>query len=1302
MSATGEGATDSEAAADDERVFAFKSNLVVAASAGTGKTHRLTTLYVLLVLGLTSRGRRDAHEAAPPLLPDRILATTFSRAAAAEIGQRVERALRALADAGLDDGPVADVIRRRHERLGLAVDEGELGRRARRALDRWHGARIDTLHGAAGALVRAHAVELGVAPGARILEEDEADALCEVAVRDALAAALEGDAPGATGARTLVSACGSVANARREVARLLERLDEEGLDVDALALPDHLAEARALGLSLVRVARACAAGGSATLRDPAARLAVELGGWARCLAGDLAPFPASAVGPLGDLLAVRRPTRTKCTEADLAFVELLEALPGESKSDKARRAAALLGDAPALAPRERALVAVLNEARRRLMAARRRAGGLSFGDLLRLARDGLRDRPAMAREARAATDVLLVDEFQDTSRVQRDLVYLLRERDDAAASRRPGALPRATDLEPSGLLVVGDRKQSIYAFRGADVAVFSEICADLAGAAAGRALGLAPTLWSDEAPAVADFVALRESRRSGPALLAVVNAFAERDFGGDGEAPREFDVRYGRAERLVAAPAPTRVRDDVVLVSDDGAAPAGAAPLVASAAGPLREALVAAAWIAGAVAGGADDPARLAYRDVAVLARRRSTLPLVELGLARLGVPYVVAGRALYDASEVRDLAAVLRLLLDPRDRLALATVLRGPMCGLSDAALALLATPERGLSLPLPWPWPGTRLRDARRDAVARLPVDDGRRLDALRTTFVALRRAVLRLPPAEALRAVVERFDLDRALAALPRSAQRLGNVDRLVGLARRRGGTLAAFSRWLDVRIADESDEAEAAVFARDDDAVRLLTIHASKGLDFPVVVLLDLDAAPQVRMPGLALVPPGPSQLATLVVRHVARLPSDDPSLPAEPVSLTTAAATRARDEAKRRELAERRRLTYVAMTRARERLVLVRPVGPPRGGSAHATLAAALSDPHLPSLLGGDVAATELLERAEVLAGSTPGASAHLTSTEAGRPTEPGHDERPADADPRAPSRPERSAVRHLSIATTPLSVFRGCPRRFRLRHLLGLDEPVASGQLDLFAPAGGDDETDARAVDDSVDPIQHGRAAHRVLERWPVSAWGEPAERAEIERRLTLEGLAPGGETTRIADAIARVLDGPYAARVRAAGAVLHREAPFVLPVPLGEASGAARPELALRGVMDLCVEWPDGSIDVVDYKRSRPRTDLSPYEFQLRAYALAAARSAKTGVRAGILFLGSGVEPLFLTGGGGEALLGADDHDRFEAEIAEVAERLLAAQWADRWDGVTVDRCKAMHCGFVVACHGRSAGAPA
>src|SRR5262249_4880084 len=161
------------------------------------------------------------------------------------------------------------------------------------------------------------------------------------------------------------------------------------------------------------------------------------------------------------------------------------------------------------------------------------------------ARDTLCDRPEIARAVRETASVLLVDEFQDTSRVQRDLVYLLRERDDAAEARPAGIAPLPEGLLGHGLFLVGDRKQSIYGFRGADVAVFSRACVELAGKTAGEALAIAGA----DLPAapIADFVALCENRRSGARILSFVNAFAARDFA-MGRAPlaspRDFEITY--------------------------------------------------------------------------------------------------------------------------------------------------------------------------------------------------------------------------------------------------------------------------------------------------------------------------------------------------------------------------------------------------------------------------------------------------------------------------------------------------------------------------------------------------------------------------------------------------------------------------------------------------------------------------------------------------------------------------------------------------------------------------------------
>jgi ATP-dependent helicase/nuclease subunit A len=1252
-------------AAADATIYAFRRNVVVAASAGTGKTHRLTALYLLLALGLTSMGQRDDATAAPPVSPDRLVATTFSRAAALEISLRIERALGDLAAWDGEVPPALDaVLRARAAALGSPLVIGSVRRRAADALARFPSAKIDTLHGVAGRIVKRHALAIGLGPGARVLDEEEAQALGDLAVDEALSAALASGGDRAGAARGLLASTGGVGLARLRVLRLLDRLDEDGLSPRDLRFADHPAQARLVASRLAIIARACSASGSATRREAARLVATAL---EPARADEI--LPASAAPALLALLTERLPPRKSRSPEDEALHGFIADLPGKTRLDRSDTLLALLRRAPELVHRDARLLDVIADAHARLAAAKRRMGGLGFGDLLRIARDTLRDRPEISRVVRGSIDVLLVDELQDTSRVQRDLVFLLRERDDAAEARLAGAAPAARGLAPHGLFLVGDRKQSIYGFRGADVAVFSSICAELCGAAAARALAMPDDHFPG--PPVADFVALRESRRSGAAILDFVNAFSEHDFTGDrapGTPPRAFEIAYGPAEHLVPAAdlaGPPR-RAEVIFVRDDGASPDDAPPIVSESVGAAREAHVAAAFIAElarervlGVAPAGRTGGLVRYRDLAILARRRSTIPLVELALARLDIPYVVAGRALYDALEVRDAAAILRLLLDPRDRLALATVLRGPMVALSETSLAALSIPGRGLAVPLlsRWPTPDPEHPAATLVDPSTLDPLERSRLEAFRARYAELRATALRLAPAEAIRAAVTTFDLDRVLAALPRAEARIGNVDRLVTIARRRGGTLAGFVRWLDRRIHDEADEAEAAVFSPDDDAVRLTTIHASKGLDFPVVVLVDLNAEPRADAGGLGVVfdPAADGGAPRLVARHLAPRASVDAPSPLFPIITPLLRAAQA--DARAREHAERRRLTYVAITRPRDALVLIGSTQTPRPGSAFQSLTTALDVPHIAATI------TRARDASALLA--------------AARPVPPRVPLRGADG-ARAPARATRPKARALHIDSAPLARFGDCPRRFQLRDLLGLDEPGAA--------ASSNERRDLRA---SLQVVR------RVLARWPLERWGEAPLPAEIRAALLADGLpASAPEAPRAEAILACFLAGDLAASVRAAGDAAIRDRAFVLPIdPV--ARGAAR--LDLHGTIDLLIEPVTGTIDVIVYQLSPLERGLSAArELELRARALAVStRAFGRPVRAGAVFLEGAAELTWLPGAGPGGTLDDDDHRRVERELAGLASRLAEARFRDHFDGVPRPRCEQLACGFVEACHG-------
>jgi ATP-dependent helicase/nuclease subunit A len=228
-----------------------------------------------------------------------------------------------------------------------------------------------------------------------------------------------------------------------------------------------------------------------------------------------------------------------------------------------------------------------------------------------------------------------------------------------------------------------------------------------------------------------------------------------------------------------------------------------------------------------------------------------------------------------------------------------------------------------------------------------------------------------------------------------------------------------------------------------------------------------------------------------------------------------------------------------------------------------------------------------------------------------------------------------------------------------------------------------------------------LDPRIRGLAAHGVLERWPREAFGRPTDTADVARRLSLAGLRSDiPEASRIAEGIARFLDGPYARTIREQGLKLLREEPFVLTIGLSPAPDGTRRVLGLRGAVDFVVFRPDGTVDVIDYKLSRPRSDLGVYAFQLHAYALSMVRREPSmRIRAGVLFLaGASSEPIFLPAEGPDGTITSAEHDTFSRHLSDLGERFAESRWADRFDPVPLDRCRKLRCGFVGACYGPEA----
>jgi len=883
-------------------IYAFRRNLVVVASAGTGKTHALVGTIVHLLTGASDLGGAPRD----PIDPARIVATTFSRKAAAEIRARVSDALGRLAARDASAPFRADLVAAR------GWDDRAIAERARRALDRVGRAQIGTLHGFAASIARRFALEHGMSPATDLEDEEETRARVAAAIEEVVGARFETDET----VRALVRATGGADRLMDQLARALERLEEDGRAAADLAIAsddEALVEARVR--ALVDRARPLTA---------VARLAAL----AQATVAAFDKGDPSFFDSFEDLLVQRRGK----SPAEIDFFDARDDLPrGATLADRARAFTRLYRARGALEAHARGARDLLAACEAAIRARARRDSVLGFGDVLRVARDVLRDRPDVAAELGAELDVLLVDEFQDTSRLQRELVELVWERDPGA--RAPGTAARLANVRREGLFVVGDRKQSIYSFRGADVGVFSSLCVGLAGKPARDALQIAPgATWEPEEP-LADFVSLRDNRRSDAAVLEFANAFSALRLHPQALPPELYEIVYAPEVEDLRVPAGAAAergapRATWIRVPVEGAGGASSR---------IDEAQAIADRVARLVADGAG---ATRWRDCAVLAESNAMLDVTAFALARAGVPYVVAGSGFHSAREVRDVLAMLAVVSGEGDALSLLTVLRGPWASVHDDTLIALTDPRRGLADPREWD------RGERR---ARVRAEDRTSLARVRDVVLRLREEAEALGAQATLREAIRALELEEVLVQLPRGAQRVANVRKLVALAGRAERPRAFLDRMRDA-AAREARETEAATFSEDDDAVRLLTVHASKGLAFPIVFVPQVGARGRSGDEGAIVVEPRGDDPPRLAVR----VALDDIDAPLLPPSYERAVAAE-----RRRARAERARLAYVAVTRAERALYLVGDRRVPKDGASDAyaattaaTLAALIDHPAL--------------------------------------------------------------------------------------------------------------------------------------------------------------------------------------------------------------------------------------------------------------------------------------------------------------------------------------------------------------
>jgi ATP-dependent helicase/nuclease subunit A len=1209
-----------------QALFRLSAPTAVSAGAGAGKTTALVELCLRLL---------DGSALGAPCAPAELAAITFTEKAAEELTERVRAAVAGRAAAARASGApdAAEWLERLH------------------ALDRM---RIGTIHGFCGALLREHAPEAGLDPEFTVLDEERGSAWLSAACQGAVVAALDAGRPEA---RVLAAALGASAAKGGLPAVIGSLVRDRATRGDAGPLasapPDPVAFAAARDQLLAAAAALLAAGARA--ESPSARGAVERVARAlEALPADDRHGPVTADG-LARLEALADEAKGRSGKGDPTAVKEARAALGEAREALVPLAAQALA-----APQEAELARLVADAEARYAARKAAAGAVDFDDLLTRARDLLAGSPALLAEVRGRLRALLVDEYQDVNGVQQDLF-------ERIAGPAGGPV----------LVAVGDLKQSIYRFRGADVAVFARLIRRFEGGA-GRVLHLA------------------ENHRCAPAVLDLVNEVFARAFRPlPGVPPREDELAFDDRDRLrPTRPEAARPACELIVDAGEGKAAERRAREAVAIAARIEAIASGAAGVLVRERAGADgvEPARRPrYGDVAILFRRLTQLAPYERALRAAGIPFRLArGGGFYQAPEVRDVGELLAALAEPGDAVAWAALLRSPACAVSDGTLLLVSRVGFGR---LPWLEPAALAAEVERVVAAStaspatstgeaahpersdggtapargrgaIPSAEWSRLHRLLATWRELHALRDRVPVPDLLARAVEALDLDAALLAGPDGERRAQNLEKVLGLARRfaedgrRAAELAAHLRMMAARPPREPEaELEAA------DAVALLTVHQAKGLEWPVVFVPDLGA--RARNDGRVALLDGGGRLCAKAFD------------PGRERFLETAAVAAAREADRRAAAAESRRLLYVALTRARDHLVLSGEAssrvseGAGRPLPARPHPGARVPTPSSAETWRGLVEAAvadrpELATRIPVEEAATAAAGPALPPIE---PTPVAT--APAPRPPRLAGPPPPAPSR---LAVTELAEYARCPRRHLLGRVLSLPEPHGSG---------------AGAVDDPGRATARGTLAHAMLAEADLAA--PPLERrAQLAAAAARRGYDPSAAgVVRILKEVERFV-GSTAGRelAQAAGdGRVEREVPFLLRL-----DGDGVPPVYVTGAVDLLVRDRRGpGLAVVDYKYATPRPGSAErYRLQLAAYVLAASR-ARPGsrARARLQFLRGDHRAVDVTPSADELARFAQAAPRLAADLsAGGGERSPAALGRDE------ARCRAEGCGYVVRCY--------
>ncbi len=1132
--------------------------IFVDAGAGSGKTTELIRRVVNLV------------GAGIPL--GEIAAITFTEAAASELRHRLRLGLeQALESQRVEhDRPEATTPddSSTSERVGPPEnDRIELIGRYEAGIEALEHAAIQTLHSFAQRILTSHSLEAGLPPGFEIADEVASTVDFQHRWAQHLTSMYDDRELWPTLRRAL--AMGITNGHLSDLARVL---DDHYDRLPALPIVDGPLSS----LSVERIVSALTA--AMALADDCAntsdKLVVHLSGRIASLVNSLGAA-VSDEALLGILVEPRKWTAGNWGSG-LVWGETkaqVQALLNEAQDARTDLVAAARNDV-ILRLGVKIEAFVLESARRR-----QHVGKLSFHDLLTLCRNLLRSSPSARRSVGRQYRRLLLDEFQDTDPLQIEIATLIAgsitnevaHGDGQRGDDLSGMEWFDIDVEPGRLFFVGDPKQSIYRFRRADIALFDR---------ASQRHG------SGRCELTSNF-------RTVPQILEWVNAlFASlMPDGAPGQArflplaPQRAPLVDGPAVELLGGPMPKVKAQEIYRAAADDLA-------------DHILAIVDDGRLVGDASSGGTRPAT--FGDIVILVPSRVSVPTVTAALSERGVPYRLASASLvWNSEEISAVLAILRCVDDPGHEVAVVGALRSLLLGVSDAELLVWRKGGGEWTLTAPFP-PG--LAD---HAV-------GRAMDRLRT----LHHERFWMTPDELMDTVVRRFGV-MEFALLHGGEEAFDRVrfavDQARGFVASQRADVRAMLEWIEFQSSETIRVSTPSVDDESADVVRIMTIHASKGLEFPVTVLAGLSTQRRGRS-GVQVLWDDHGQ-AEVALRSADSTLGFDALVPAEEMMSD----------------AERVRLLYVATTRAKDWLVVcAHHLERPPSSTAAMTAAeqiwtVSMEHPELWTLV--DRQSRPMRECVEI---SLPAVS--------------------TDAEIASERESLDAASRSLAalVANSPPRIWSATGIAARgMQHAARIGAEISgagsegtgtshTGSVDVSPViAGADVIVEIDGLDTPADPVARrrgragtaiGRAVHATLQ--VVDLVDPQNVDAVAQVQASAEGVDGAAATVERLANVALTSD-----TLRRAAARPHWPEMYVAaPVP-----GLGTSPVTIEGYIDLLVDDGAGGYEIIDYKTDAVRDEAaaiersSSYRLQAAAYAwLVETVTSKPVSRATLLFVGA------------------------------------------------------------------------